>query len=108
MSSASGAWKPKAHAVLTKEQAINIFLEKYISGNFPSQAQKCLALASSYGISSKTVRDIWCGRSWLEVTFDIWGQVDLPMTMINACIAMEYTALLLSTEKEDLTQADLH
>ena len=64
-------WRPKAHAVLTKEQAINIFLQKNSTG-FASQAQKCAAIASAYSISVKTVRDIWCGRSWLEVTYDLW------------------------------------
>ena len=67
--------RDKVQVVLTSEQAISIFLEKYKKGNFPSQTAKSNKLASTYGIDPKTVRDIWCGRSWLETTYDLWQQV---------------------------------
>lgn len=79
-----GDIKPsKSHAVLTNKQAVSIFLEKYKEGNYASMTEKSIALAASYGISSKTVRDIWCGRSWLEATFDLWQQVPNIVTIFS-------------------------
>ena len=69
--------RDKVQVVLTSDQAISIFLEKYKEGNFPSQTAKSIELASTYGIDPKTVRDIWCGRSWLETTYDLWQQVSI-------------------------------
>ena len=62
--------RDKVEVVLTSEQAVSIFLETYKEGNFPSQAAKSIALASSHEINPKT--DIWCRRSWLEATHDMW------------------------------------
>lgn len=66
--------RSNSNMVLTNEQAIKIFMEKYSGGNYSSQTAKSIALASSFNISSKTVRDIWRGRSWLEATYDLWQQ----------------------------------
>ncbi len=35
-------------------------------------------LADKYHISSKAIRDIWKGRSWLDATFDLWSDEDRP------------------------------
>ena len=39
-------------------------------------------LASRYGVSSKAIRDIWKGRSWLEATYDLWDVNDRPALRI--------------------------
>ena len=76
MSQASEKQKrPKAHAVLTRDQAIAVFLEKYSERQCSSMTEKSSEVASNFGISPKTVRDIWCGRSWLEATYELWQQV---------------------------------
>jgi hypothetical protein len=69
----------KLHTVLTSEQAVAIFLEKYKGGKYASMTEKSIALAASYGINAKTVRDIWCGRSWLEATFELWREVNFNL-----------------------------
>jgi hypothetical protein len=61
--------------VLTKEQAIEIFLIKYTLSHKSSLTAKSTALADKFKVSAKTVRDIWCGRSWLDATYDLWQEV---------------------------------
>ena len=67
--------RSKAKAVLTKEQAIAAFLQKYTNEIYASTTEKSCAVASDFRISPKTVRDIWAGRSWLDATYDLWQQV---------------------------------
>ncbi len=64
-----------ARALLSKSEAIAIFLMKYTSDGFSSQTAKSVVLSAEYGVSAKTVRDIWCGRSWLGATHDHWQAV---------------------------------
>ena len=68
--------KPRAcpQVVLSMEQALDIFSQRHSQGDRQSLTAKSTALAATFGISAKTVRDIWCGRSWLDATFDLWPQ----------------------------------
>ena len=59
----------KTRAILTAEQAIEIFKMKLSSQ--PAVRIKNLSackVAFAYGVSEKTVRDIWKGRTWLRET----------------------------------------
>ena len=64
-------------SVLTSEQAREIFLKRSSHG-FRSQYTASDSLASKYLVSSKAIRDIWKGRSWLSATFDLWSEEDRP------------------------------
>jgi hypothetical protein len=64
----------RSRAVLSKEQAIEIFRYKTNLGN-KSMTATSIALANKYNVNSKTIRDIWSGRSWFEATFPQWQQV---------------------------------
>ena len=55
--------------VLSREQARQIFSCKALRG----REYKPTHLAKLYGITSKTVRDIWLGRTWHWATFDMQG-----------------------------------
>jgi hypothetical protein len=57
----------KSHSILKPDQAIDIF---YLSLSTPLDRSKPTAAAVSreYGISEKTVRDIWNGRTWAQET----------------------------------------
>ena len=58
----------KPRAILTSEQAVAIF-ELRPSASDPKTRKTCSAvLARKYGVGEKTVRDIWCGRTWHEET----------------------------------------
>jgi hypothetical protein len=57
---------PKPRAVLTKFQAIAIFQLKLNQSS--SSATK---VATSYGVSAKTVRDIWTARTWATETWHL-------------------------------------
>jgi hypothetical protein len=67
--------------VLTNQQARDIFQLKSGHG-FASLHSASIRLASKYGVSSKAIRDIWKGRSWLEATFDLWNVEDRPAKRI--------------------------
>jgi hypothetical protein len=67
--------------VLTSKIARDIFQIKATHG-FASLHRASLRLASKYGVSSKAIRDIWKGRSWLDATYDLWNDADRPARKI--------------------------
>lgn len=61
----------RSRAVLTKEKASKIFCQRGLvlfgkNGKFSQNSSKILAL--EYGVSPKTIRDIWNGRTWNHAT----------------------------------------
>lgn len=58
-----------ARAILTDDQAREIFKCKPASNS--NGRYKAALLARSYGVSAKTVRDIWVGRTWYWATFSL-------------------------------------
>ncbi len=67
----------KPRAILTPQLAREIFRLRYLNSSTKSHSVST-ALASKYQVSSKTIRDIWCGRCWLEATSDLWEDSDRP------------------------------
>ena len=58
---------PKTRAILTEEQAVSIYqLKDDESFKNKSQGARAAAIADMFGISEKTVRDIWSRRTWLR------------------------------------------
>ena len=68
--------RPKS--VLTADQARDIFGLKH---SHESRSFYCAStiLGRKYQVSSKAIRDIWKGRSWLNATYDLWDLVDRPL-----------------------------
>ncbi len=64
-------------AILSKQQAREIFGYKNGHG-FESSHATSTFLSKKFKISSKAIRDIWTGRSWLDATFDMWNKDDRP------------------------------
>ncbi len=64
-------------AILSRAVAREIFVIKSNLGLESAHRVSC-QLAAKYRISSKAIRDIWKGRSWLEATFDLWSEEDRP------------------------------
>lgn len=60
----------KRHAILTKDAAIEIYLEKPTGNGWKRGMTKTVAraLGKTYGVDEKTVRDIWNRRSWRRET----------------------------------------
>ena len=56
---------------------MDIFRIKASLGNISIHSASAL-IAVQYGVSSKAIRDIWTGRSWLNVTYDLWTGDDRP------------------------------
>jgi hypothetical protein len=61
----------RSRAILSKEKACQIFCSRGLvycdqNGRFVQSSSKSLALA--FGVSPKTIRDIWNGRTWSHIT----------------------------------------
>ena len=66
-----GGFRHRSRAVLTREMASTIFCQKGLvfwgqNGKLSLNTSKILA--KEYGVSPKTIRDIWNGRTWNHVT----------------------------------------
>ena len=74
----------KPRAVLSKQQAVDIFRIAGVLRPDGTRGTKPTAssVAKRYGVSEKTIRDIWRGRTWYEETlpFDMNRQ---PKTMMK-------------------------
>ena len=64
-------------AILNAQQAREIFAAKEHNEHVVTYAASS-TLAKHYNVSSKTIRDIWSGRSWLAATSDLWDPQDRP------------------------------
>jgi hypothetical protein len=66
------AKQTETRAGLTSEQAVDIFrlsLPRAQSESFKSKISRrpsAVGVARKYGVSEKTIRDIWTGRTWSE------------------------------------------
>eukprot|EP00292_Cryptomonas_paramecium_P016112 CAMPEP_0113670598 /NCGR_PEP_ID=MMETSP0038_2-20120614/5230_1 /TAXON_ID=2898 /ORGANISM="Cryptomonas paramecium" /LENGTH=213 /DNA_ID=CAMNT_0000586641 /DNA_START=9 /DNA_END=650 /DNA_ORIENTATION=- /assembly_acc=CAM_ASM_000170 len=69
--------KCRSRTVLSVDQVREIFAlkEKIQSGSYHCTSVR---IATKYNVSSKAIRDIWNGRSWLDATYDMWSTVDRP------------------------------
>jgi len=65
----SGSAMRQGRAILTEDQARIIF--KYKPSPFAQDRGRAGALARTFGVSVKTIRDIWIGRTWYRATFDL-------------------------------------
>ena len=60
----------KPRAVLTKEQAIDIF--RLSTSSYPKLVRPtATSVARAFGVSEKTIRDIWNGRTWYDETLPL-------------------------------------
>ena len=67
----------RSRVVLSRAAAREIFIVKSNLG-LESANHASTRLAVQYCISSKAIRDIWKGRSWLDATFDLWSEEARP------------------------------
>jgi hypothetical protein len=67
----------RPQSVLTAERAREIFESRSKLG-VASLHSVSVLLAEKYHVSSKAIRDIWTGRSWLHATFDLWNSDERP------------------------------
>ena len=58
---------------LTVEEAAEIYLLRPRRGEVRSGSLvHCRMLAPRYGVTAKTIRDVWSGRTWAEATRHLW------------------------------------
>ena len=60
----------RCQRILNVDQVTEIFLQKP-KNERPDPKNSSRALARMYGVSAKTVRDIWCGRTWHRQTIHL-------------------------------------
>ena len=68
--------------LLTKEQAAEIYMIGRAftdSGLDPLCGGRSALMAKKYGVSPKTIRDIWNRRTWQNETRHLWAKHDQPM-----------------------------
>ena len=65
--------------VLTVSQARDIYALNYLASNVAStpnllgqEVSNSVLLAAQYGVSPKTIRDIWNRKSWAQTTADLF------------------------------------
>lgn len=61
--------KSCGRAILTEQQAQTIF--RFKPSPFSKARDRACILAKMFGISVKTVRDIWVGRTWYRATYHL-------------------------------------
>jgi hypothetical protein len=73
---------------LTAEEAAEIYkmrpkVENY--GKRPKRGSmiRCKSIAPKFGVSAKTIRDIWRGRTWFEATRHLWTAEEKQRRAIN-------------------------
>ena len=65
----------RARTILSQEQVREIFEFKKTLRTSERTTVPSINLARKYHVSSKTIRDIWSGRSWVEITRSMGEQV---------------------------------
>ena len=73
--------RPVNRLVLTIDQVKDIFKLKDCHGHATLHSAS-VSIGRQYHVSSKAIRDIWNGRSWLEVTFELWDEKTRPARKI--------------------------
>ena len=91
----------QTRTVLTKEQAIEIFGYKQKIGE-QSVTATSNELASKYNVNSKTIRDIWSGRSWFEATLPLWPEVAISSFKPINLILLKVIAIPHSKEAQKI------
>ena len=67
----------KSKSVLSQETAIEIFLERDVT--CLDRIARCHEVALKYGVSPKTIRDIWNGRTWSRATQTLWTAAEVQV-----------------------------
>jgi hypothetical protein len=67
----------------------------------------CRNLAPRYGVTPKTIRDVWSGRTWVEATRHLWTEDEIAARESDKS-AKRKTPEDRSTDPEDADGADNH
>ena len=51
----------------------------------------CKAVAPKYGVTPKTIRDVWSGRSWAEATRHLWTEEEIKV--MDSCLTASISFL---------------
>ena len=78
---ATARFRPRA--VLSKADAIEIFLCRPLKASRSQNGQKVTQLATQFNISPKAVRDIWSRRTWAPETQHLWTEGEAAMVRIK-------------------------
>ena len=90
----SGKRLRSAKRILTEKQAKEIYHIYLAEFSFSSSFMKAknstsTRLASIYGVSPKTIRDIWNRRTWTSVTSLVVNEEDASVKLRGVCYLFE-------------------
>ena len=72
---------------LTADEAAEIYKLRPLPGKGGSLRRgsmlHCKAVAPKYGVTPKTIRDVWSGRSWAEATRPLWTEEEIKRRSAN-------------------------
>ena len=94
MTEFSGKSVRSAKRILTEKQAKEIY-QIYLADFSPSSSfmkaknSTSTQLASIYGVSPKTIRDIWNRRTWTSVTSQLVNEEDASVKLRGVCYLFE-------------------
>ena len=84
-----GLWSPKIRRIiLTQLQAAEIYeMKPAVSSRIAHQrsASQSRMVAERYGVSSKTVRDIWNKKTWIFATMHLQNKTADDMNFVTKC-----------------------
>ena len=95
----SGKSLRSAKRVLTEKQAKEIY-QIYLAKFSPSSSfmkiknSTSTRLASMYGVSPKTIRDVWNGRTWTSVTSQVVHEGGVFAKLRGVCYLIEQVLAL--------------
>jgi len=64
--------------LLTQDQALEIYKVRPMD-NSPNAKPTSMDVAEQYGVSPKTVRDVWNRKTWVKVTKPLWAAGELEL-----------------------------
>jgi hypothetical protein len=85
--------KSRPRTILSRDQVIEIFEHKTSLKPSERLTGPSIDLARKYHVSSKTIRDIWSGRSWHETTRNLGKQVPSPPDLVQLSMSIAHLVL---------------
>ena len=93
--SEGGSPPNRAQTRLTKDQAIAV----YLAGLGPKSRTRASKIAAEFGVTSKTIRDVWTRKTWVTETMPVWNMTCSNNFLPPACLSSSPSQQALAAAK---------
>jgi hypothetical protein len=93
--SEGGSPPNRAQTRLTKDQAIAV----YLAGLGPKSRTRASKIAAEFGVTSKTIRDVWTRKTWVTETMPLWNMTCSNNFLPPACLSSSPSQQALAAAK---------